>query len=134
MSEFQIGSFGGAPNPPQGINPDTFAQQYATEKGISLEEAKQQLKAKFGDPQKPNSTFVPNGSGVTFAQANTAWFNNFNVQNNQSFAYTRNKDDDAKLEMLLQYGIPADVIIQGDDAIRKYAQDHNIDLPAKERN
>jgi hypothetical protein len=133
MLEFQVGSLGGSPNPPQGIDPDTYAQQYATENGISLEEAKQQLKAKFGDPQKPNSTFVPNGSNVTHAQANAPWFNNFNVQNNQVFAYTRNKDDDTKLEMLRQYGIPQYVVAQGDDAIRKYAEEHDIELPAKER-
>ncbi|MBQ9245806.1 hypothetical protein IJ182_06025 [bacterium] len=39
--------------PDPGINPDTYAQQYATKHGITLDEAKAELKAKYGDPQKP---------------------------------------------------------------------------------
>ena len=37
----------------QDMDPDAYAQQYAEENGISLEEAKAQLRAKYGDPQKP---------------------------------------------------------------------------------
>ncbi|MBQ2644008.1 hypothetical protein IJG14_00365 [bacterium] len=36
----------------QGMDPDAYAQQYAEENGISLEEAKAQLRAKYGDPQR----------------------------------------------------------------------------------
>jgi len=43
--------------PAPGVDPNTYAQQYATKNGISLEEAKAELKAKFGDPQKPVSIF-----------------------------------------------------------------------------
>ena len=35
--------------------------------------------------------------------------------------------------MLKSLGIPQEIIDKGDDAIRKYADDHDIDLPAKER-
>lgn len=38
--------------PPKDMDPDAYAQQYAKENGISVEEAKAQLKAKFGDPHK----------------------------------------------------------------------------------
>ena len=38
--------------PDQSIDPDVYAQQYADEHGISLEEAKTELKANFGDPQQ----------------------------------------------------------------------------------
>ena len=41
------------------MDPNAYAQKFATENGISLNEAKSQLRAKFGDPQKPNSTFAP---------------------------------------------------------------------------
>ncbi len=41
------------------MDPNAYAQRYATENGISLNEAKNQLRAKFGDPAKPNSTFAP---------------------------------------------------------------------------
>ena len=44
----------GRPQP--GINPDTYAQNYANQKGITLEEAKAELKAKYGDPQKPSKS------------------------------------------------------------------------------
>lgn len=46
-----IGKIGG---PPPGMNPDSYAKIYAKQHGISLEEAKAQLKAKFGDPKPPN--------------------------------------------------------------------------------
>lgn len=42
----------GSKNQQSGINPDAFAQQYANQNGISLEEAKAQLKAKYGDPNR----------------------------------------------------------------------------------
>ena len=45
-----IGGFGG--NLPK-MDPDAYARMYALQKGISLEEAKTELRAKFGDPQKP---------------------------------------------------------------------------------
>ncbi len=41
-----------AQQPSQNQDPDAYAQQYAEENGISLEEAKAQLKAKYGDPQR----------------------------------------------------------------------------------
>lgn len=34
-------------------DPDAYAQQYADANGITLEEAKAQLKAKYGNPQQP---------------------------------------------------------------------------------
>ncbi len=43
----------GDARPDQGVDPDVYAQQYADEKGISLDEAKAELKEKFGDPVKP---------------------------------------------------------------------------------
>lgn len=36
----------------QGMDPDAYAQQYADQKGISLDEAKEELKSKYGDPRK----------------------------------------------------------------------------------
>lgn len=42
----------GSKNQQSGMNPDAFAQQYANQNGISLEEAKAQLKAKYGAPNR----------------------------------------------------------------------------------
>ena len=42
---------------PQNQDPDAYAQEYADEKGISLEEAKAELEAKFGKPQEPDQNF-----------------------------------------------------------------------------
>ncbi len=39
--------------PDQGVDPDTYAQQYADENGITFEEAKEELKEKHGDPEEP---------------------------------------------------------------------------------
>ena len=46
------------------MDPNAYAQKYAAENGISLDEAKNQLRAKFGDPQKPNSTFAPEPQNI----------------------------------------------------------------------
>jgi len=67
---------------------------------------------------------------ATAAQTNSAQSKNTAAAENTSGTQvnTEQKDKDT---MLLSYGIPADVIAQGDDAVRKYAQEHNINLPAK---
>ena len=148
------------------MDPNAHAQVYAKENGISLDEAKAQLRAKFGDPQKPNSTFapepqyIPRGvSGPIFTYRPDGTNYNYNpadfsmqtpqdleklVRNEakrigiseQDFALElglppRERED--KTEMLKSLGIPQEIIDKGDDAIRKYADDHSIDLPAKER-
>lgn len=152
------------------MNPDVYAQKYATENGISLDDAKNKLRAKFGDPQKPNSTFVPNLPPVPndtlrntpifqFSGANANF--NFNPlgaigaspeqleayvsqgakqtgMSEQQFAQAiglppRTEQTDNKKQMLINLGIPQTIIDKGDDAIRKYAQENNIDLPAKEQ-
>lgn len=147
------------------MDPNAYAQMYAKENGISLDEAKSQLKAKFGDPQRPNSTFapepqnIPRGAiGPVFAYRmdgtnynyNPADFSSLTPQNmeklvrseakrngmsEQDFALAlglppREKED--KTEMLKSLGIPQEIIDKGDDAIRKYAYDQGINLPAKE--
>lgn len=148
------------------MDPNAQAQVYAKENSISLDEAKAQLRAKFGDPQKPNSTFapepqnIPSGvSGPIFAYRPDGTNYSYNpadfsmqtpqdleklVKNEakrlriseQKFALElglppRERED--KTELLKSLGIPQEIIDKGDDAIRKYADDHGIDLPAKER-
>lgn len=41
------------PNP--SIDPDTYAKNYAAQNGISVDEAKEQLKAQYGEPNKPTA-------------------------------------------------------------------------------
>lgn len=159
-------AFFDGPQAPGPMDPNMYAKQYANSNGISLDEAKAQLKAKFGDPQKPNSTFaptpqdIPKGAiGPVFVYQTEGPNYNYNANNfkdvdpyemekvveyeakrnnmsPQEFAQLiglppRQKDDDQTV-VLKELGIPEDIIKQGDDAIRKYAQDHNIDIPAKE--
>lgn len=148
------------------MDPNAQAQVYAKENGISLDEAKAQLRAKFGDPQKPNSTFAPEPQNIprgvsgpifSYRPDGTNYSYNpadFSMQtpqdleklvkneakrlriSEQEFALElglppRERED--KTEMLKSLGIPQEIIDKGDDAIRKYADDHDIDLPAKER-
>lgn len=63
----------GRPTP--GIDPDSYAKQYANEKGITLEEAKAELRAMYGDPQPqgmsmneglPGFQFSRNGDDIAF--------------------------------------------------------------------
>ena len=136
------------------MDPNAHAQVYAKENGISLDEAKAQLRAKFGDPQKPNSTFAPiftyrpDGTNYNYNPADFSMQTPQDLEklvrneakrigiSEQDFALElglppRERED--KTEMLKSLGIPQEVIDNGDDAIRKYADDHDIDLPAKER-
>lgn len=46
-----IGAVGG---PGPGMDPDSYAKIYAQKHGITLEEAKAELRAKFGDPKPPS--------------------------------------------------------------------------------
>ena len=50
-----INGFGGQ-NRQVRQNPDDYAKQYAEENGLSFEDAKAELKAKYGDPQAQNGT------------------------------------------------------------------------------
>ena len=43
---------------PQDQDPDSYAQQYADENGLTLDEAKAELEAKYGKPQQPNKNFI----------------------------------------------------------------------------
>lgn len=160
MAYFDGPQFGGP------MDPNAQAQVYAKENSISLDEAKAQLRAKFGDPQKPNSTFapepqnIPSGAiGPVFAYRpdgtsynyNPADFSSLTPKNMEKFVRNEAKrngmseqdlalklglpprEREDKTEMLKSLGIPQEIIDKGDDAIRKYADDHSIDLPAKER-
>ena len=171
---FDVGGISGGGGHPQ-VDPDTYAQQYAQANGISLEEAKNQLKAKYGDPQKPQGsgfandvTVTPEYRGAMNMNAGLLQFSgegaNFTVNpfgampsnpeqleqfvkdgamrmgvSEKEFAQMlglpdrneRNETD--KTQLLRELGIPENIIEQGDDAIRKYAHDHDIDLPAKEK-
>lgn len=53
--------------PPRGVDPNAYAQQYANQNGLTLDEAKAELKAKYGDPTQGASLFS-NG----FNQNNTS--------------------------------------------------------------
>ncbi len=169
---FDVGGVqGGGSNPH--VDPDTYAKQYAEANGISLDEAKEQLKAKYGDPKPPVSGFA-NDVNVTQQYIDSMGMNsgllkfsgenaNFPVNpigimttdphqlakfvkdgankmgiSEKEFAQMlglpdmADKNEDDKIQKLKNLGIPQNIIDQGDDAIRKYAHDHDIDLPAKE--
>lgn len=110
---------GGMPprGPQPGMDPDAYAQQYANTNGISLEEAKSQLKAKFGDPQKPVSTFAPNNiTGVSTQQLqNTPLLSfandgkaTYNIATQQEFTYNPGElknANPAQLSAFVRYGM-----------------------------
>ena len=90
MSSINI--FGGYNQQPVRQNPDEYAKQYAEQNGLSVEEAKAELKSKYGDPQQQNiSSF---GS-----------FGNFNMSNqnttNLETQIASLRDEIAALEELL---------------------------------
>ena len=46
-------------------DPNVYAQQYANQNNMSLEEAKSELKAKYGDPQQPSLNFQNSSNPFT---------------------------------------------------------------------
>lgn len=114
-------------------NPEADAMRYAQAKGISLDEAKAELKSQFGDPQPP----APNSIFANQSQLMQMQIQNM-PQGSSLFNYPAPQTGlqppapQTPEQMLgAKYGIPPEIVAQGDDAIRKYAQDHNISLPSK---
>jgi hypothetical protein len=91
------------------LDPDAYAKQYAAMNGISVEQAREELKTKHGDPQQAQMHTAPQFGG----------FNN---------AVNQNKNDfDEKLKSL---GIPAQLVDNKDKAgIEAYAKENGIKLP-----
>lgn len=55
----------GLNNQPMRQDPDSYAKIYAEQNGISLTEAKEQLKEKYGDPSQESIMNFNNGNSVT---------------------------------------------------------------------
>ena len=114
MSDMAIsGNMSGMP--PKGVDPNAYAEQYAQEKGISVEEAKQELKTKFGDPQQQQGGASALSNSLSGADSTTS-----------------SGIPQSELEKLMAAGIPEEVIAQGDNAIMQFAQENNITLPEKQ--
>ena len=119
------------------LNPDTFAQSYADENGISSDEAKSELEKQFGkaDPEKYAQEYA-SVYNMTLEEARAELKAKYgdpaaktDSTNNTEDSSSENTDElTAKEQELMDKGIPVDVIKQGNDAIRKYAKDHNIEL------
>ena len=94
-----------------GMDPNAHAQKYAKQNGISLEDAKNELKAKHGDPQQPQQSIF-NGKTEDFESEN------------------KNKPNAISLMSL---GLPFNVILQGDNAIKNFAEQNDINLPEQNK-
>ena len=101
------------------VNPDSLAQQYVNQ-GIAkdLNEARAMLRAKYGEPVRNSEV---NTSGTNMVQSSSA------TQKSDKNSSVPSEE----IQGLLACGIPVDVIAQGDNAIKKYAEENNIDLPEK---
>lgn len=132
-------------SPPTNMSPDAYAQKVATENGISLEEAKNELKARYGEPKKPGMT--ENGSvDVTYnrstsTDSTTSLTNSLastlaSLDSTDDTTTTQSSDYDSldpkQKELVDYYNIPIDIVKQGDDAIRLYAEENDITLPQRE--
>ena len=88
------------------VDPNSYAQEYANKNGMTLEEAKAELKSKYGDPQKPeerNDVDIP-------------IFNNYFNADNSSIA-----SDSDILSLSGNLGDP-------DSYAQVYADEHGISL------
>ena len=152
--------------PPAGQNPDDFAIQYAKANGIeysSMEELRNIMRNKFGDPQAPQGaasmppvfTTGYNGpvdlSSVSImngmmpmqppmpmpmqlpAMAQTMGMPPMQMMqvNFPAAPFPSGNEIPPEVKDLLDKGIPHHVIAQGDDAVRKFAEENNISISAK---
>ena len=108
--------------PPIGMDPNAYAAQYARQNGISLDEAKSQLKAQYGDPtQPPQQNFMVAGlqqfqqtSGSTSAattNVDTAQFSNYSTSGTSSASSTA-KTYDSSSDI---YSAAYDIYQSGED-------------------
>lgn len=138
-----------------GMNPDVFARQFATQNNISLSEAREQLRAKYGDPtqggQNANqSIFSQAGYNVGDTNSVNNIFSGVNgldstststSTNGLNFADYSNVEQSQNGNMvppeealkLMELGIPMETIMKGDDAIKTYAEENDIQLPEKKQ-
>ena len=152
--------------PPAGQNPDDFAVQYAKANGIeysSMEELRNIMRNKFGDPQAPqgaasmppvfttgyngpvdlSSVSIMNGMMPmqppmpmpmqlpAMAQAMGMPPMQMMQVNFPAAPFPSGNEIPPEVKDLLDKGIPHHVIAQGDDAVRKFAEENNISISAK---
>ena len=109
------------------MDPNAYAQKYAQQKGISVEQAKQELRATHGDPQQPQGA-----DGLQFGGNSEDSIQRPSSFDGSSFSTKDFDSDRENIEKeLKKLGIPEDVIKEGDDAIRKFAEENDIKIPRK---
>ncbi len=135
-----IGQAGGSSSrPPQGMDPNAYAQKYAQENGMSLEQAKVKLKELYGDPQAPQgaqggnslqSTSIWNMSGgsnsVTGMQSPDAMLQQYMSEHGVDEAT-------AKTALKEMYGDPKPPGEQGQQVSQSGEQDGRAEFEAKLR-
>ena len=111
------------------MDPNAYAQKYAQQKGISVEQAKQELRATHGDPSMSMNGSIFGGGFASNSNQSIFSFGNNNSFDTGTFDFGFKRSNPEK--QLEKLGIPKDVIAQGDDAIRKFAEENKINLPPK---
>ena len=116
-------SFGQPPEAAKGMNPDEYAQQYANEHGCTLEDARQILAAQNGAPMPPSG-------GMQGGTVNTTTSDALSTGDVDGTGRQPSIPPEA-MQLHQIYGIPLEVIQEGDNAIQQYAKENNITLPQK---
>ena len=116
-------------------NPDDYAQTYADQNNISLDEAKSQLKAKYGDPTQDGSNapsiFSATGSDELQSVGDIPAFGMDPDAYAQQYADENGITlDEAKALLKEEFGDPAemefDKDIDPDYYVKLYAEENNI--------
>ena len=116
--------------PPADVDPDTYAQTYADENGLTLEEAKAELSEKYGDPTQPEEAGAADGTKAT---SSTDKADNANGSSNEDQQLIEagipqevvNEGQDAIMIFLMeQLNVPEDIISQGEEAIMEYLKEN----------
>lgn len=108
-------------------DPDAYAKQYADANNLSLEEAKAELKTKFGDPKEGANIPFLNGQQASIFTSSTSEDSNFSIGNN--FNYDLNNSIfDSQLNNTNASGNFLPQQKDPDEYAKEYAQENNISL------
>jgi len=115
------------------MDPDSYAQSYATKNGLSLEAAKEELKSKYGDPTQPDNSSIF-ASNETSSENNSV-ANNISLSDIQEVTTGDTESDTSFMDLIKNlFGIKDNKEsskidnLDPDTVAQKYATANNITL------
>lgn len=118
-------------NLPPRQDPDTYAKTYATQNGITVDEAKEQLRAKYGDPKPQNDESIFSNNNTENSSANLS---NISLDDLEDANNTEASPETGFMKFIHDlFGLSSDKTeeqkdLNPDEVAQEYATKHNITL------